>query len=219
MQTRSLNLASYIEHTLLKAEATARDVERLCVEAVEHQFLGVCVNPVFVAQACKRLERSSVRVITVVGFPLGASLPRAIAHEARCVVDEGAVEVDMVIPVGAALASDWDRVTAHVQAVREAIPGTALKVILETGYLDKGQIAAAAKAALKAAPEFLKTSTGFGPRGASVPDVQQLRALCPPDVGIKASGGIRTREFAAELIAAGATRLGTSSGVAIVTQG
>jgi deoxyribose-phosphate aldolase len=157
-------------------------------------------------------------VITVVGFPLGASLPQAIAHEAQCVVDAGAVEVDMVTPVGAALAAQWERVAEHVQAVRDAIAGTALKVILETGYLDSDQIVAAARAALAAGPDFLKTSTGFGPRGASVADVEQLRALCPPGVGIKASGGIRTRQFALDLIAAGATRLGTSSGVAIVTQ-
>lgn len=217
MQTGSPNLAGYIEHTVLKADATPRDIERLCEEAITHEFLGVCVNPVFVPQACKLLEGSAARVITVVGFPLGASLPQAIAHEARCVVEAGAVEVDMVIPVGAALAAQWERISHHVQAVREACPGAVLKVILETGYLSTEQIAEAARAALLASPQFLKTSTGFGPRGASVADVEQLRALCPPGVGIKASGGIRTRQFALELVAAGARRLGTSSGVAIVT--
>lgn len=217
MQMGSLNLAGYIEHTVLKADATARDIERLCAEAIAHQFLGVCVNPLFVAQARRLLESSAVRLITVVGFPLGASLPRAMAEETRAVLEAGAVEVDMVIPVGAALVGDWARVTEHVQTVRDACQGAALKVILETGYLDEEQIAGAARAALSASPEFLKTSTGFGPRGASLADVEQLRALCPAGVGIKASGGIRTRQFALDLVAAGATRLGTSSGVAIVT--
>jgi deoxyribose-phosphate aldolase len=156
-------------------------------------------------------------VVTVVGFPLGADLPNAMAHEARCVVEAGAVEVDMVIPVGAALAGEWNRVSEHVDAVREACPDAVLKVILETGYLTVDQVDKAARAALSASPQFLKTSTGFGPRGASVADVEQLKALCPAEVGIKASGGIRTRQFALDLVKAGATRLGTSSGVAIVT--
>jgi deoxyribose-phosphate aldolase len=212
-----LNLAGYIEHTLLKADATAADIQRLCAEAVEHQFLGVCVNPLFVAPARSWLKTTAVKLITVVGFPLGASLPRVLAHETSCVVQDGADEVDMVIPIGAALSSDWGRITEHVQAVREATQAVALKVILETGYLSAEQIEGAARAALLAGPNFLKTSTGFGPRGASLADVQQLRALCPPEVGIKASGGIRTRQFAMDLIAAGATRLGTSSGVALMT--
>jgi deoxyribose-phosphate aldolase len=217
MSAVSIDLASYIEHTVLKADATSDDVERLCAEAVAHKFFGVCVNPLFVARVCKWLERSKVRVVTVVGFPLGAGLPQTLAHEARCVVEAGAVEVDMVIPVGAALAGEWKRVADHVQAVREACPAAVLKVILETGYLTVEQVELAARAALSASPQFLKTSTGFGPRGASVADVEQLRVLCPPGVGIKASGGIRTRQFALELVQAGATRLGTSSGVAIVT--
>jgi deoxyribose-phosphate aldolase len=217
MSAASFDLASYIEHTVLKADATARDVERLCAEAVTHQFFGVCVNPLFVARARNWLESSAARVITVVGFPLGAGLPQAIAHEARCVVEAGAVEVDMVIPIGAALAAEWNRVGEHVQAVREACPDAVLKVILETGYLTVEQVEQAARAALAASPQFLKTSTGFGPRGASVADVEQLKALCPPGVGVKASGGIRTRQFALDLVTAGATRLGTSSGVAIVT--
>jgi len=213
------NLAQHIEHTLLKADATLRDIEQLCTEAVQHGFVAVCVNPIFLERARAFLEHSSVKLVTVIGFPLGATLPHVLAYEARAAVEAGAHEIDMVMPLGAALAGDWSRITDHVRAVREATPSCALKVILETGYLTAQQIERSAQAALLGSPHYLKTSTGFGPRGATVSDVTQLCALCPPSVAVKASGGIRTATDARALIAAGAARLGTSSGVAIVTEG
>jgi len=212
----SAQLAASIEHTRLAANTTRRDVEQLCSEALQHGFFGVCVNPLFVAAARAALGNSAPRVVTVVGFPLGATLPAVLAHETRQVLAAGAHEIDMVIPVGAALEGDFEQVTQHVQAVREASPSAVLKIILETGYFNSQQIEACAKAALRAHPQFLKTSTGFGPRGASLEDVRQLKALCPAGVGVKASGGIRTRDFALELLGAGATRLGTSSSIALL---
>jgi deoxyribose-phosphate aldolase len=218
MADLSAQLAASIEHTQLAASTTVRDVAQLCSEAVQHGFFGVCVNPLFVATAREALRNSASRVVTVVGFPLGATLPTALAHETREVLAAGAHEIDMVIPIGLALAGDFERVTQHVQAVREASPGAVLKVILETGYFNAQQIEHCARAALRANPQFLKTSTGFGPRGASVEDVKQLKALCPVGVGVKASGGIRLRSFALELLDAGATRLGTSSSIVLMSE-
>jgi deoxyribose-phosphate aldolase len=212
-----MDLASAIEHTLLRAEATPEAIERLCREATAHHFQGVCVNPVFVRRAVSTLLGSSVRVVTVVGFPLGASAPEALAFEARTAIEHGAHEVDMVIPIGLALAGSWRDVTAHVSKVRAATTGSVLKVILETGHFDEAALHRCAEAVLEAAPDFLKTSTGFGPRGASIRDIEIFKTLCPPSVGIKASGGIRTRAAALAMLEAGATRIGTSNGVAIVT--
>lgn len=213
-----MNLSPAIEHTLLRADATPEAIDRLCREAREHGFHGVCVNPIFVRQAALTLAGSSVRVVSVAGFPLGASVAENVAAEARSAIDQGAEEIDIVIPIGYALARDWREVTKHVAAVREATRGHALKVILETGYFSEAELARCAAAVLEAAPDFLKTSTGFGPRGASLRDVELLAALCPEGVRIKASGGIRDRAQAEAMINAGAVRIGTSHGVAIVTE-
>ena len=209
-------LAKYIDHTLLKPTATPAEIERLCREANEHYFYAVCVNPAFVTAAKKALGASPVRVAAVIGFPLGANAPQIKAAEAALAVSQGADELDMVIPVGRALAGDWDAVTADVRAVREAAPDAVLKVILETGYLDEAQIRRAAEAALAGGADFLKTSTGFGPRGASIEDVRLLAEAAGGEAKVKAAGGIRTREDAWKMIEAGASRLGTSSGVALV---
>ena len=212
-----LELAKYIDHTLLKPTATPPDIEQLCREADEHYFYAVCVNPAFVPVAKKALGASPVRVAAVIGFPLGANASQVKAAEAALAVAQGADELDMVIPVGLALAGDWQAVTADVRAVREAAPGAVLKVILETGYLSEEQIRRAAEAVLAGGADYLKTSTGFGPRGASLEDVRLLAEVAGGRAKVKAAGGIRSREDAWKMIEAGASRLGTSSGVALVS--
>ena len=219
MKGMDTELAKFIDHTLLKPEATPADIERLCREADGHYFYAVCVNPAFVPLARRTLGASPVRVAAVIGFPLGANAPQIKAAEAALAVSQGADELDMVIPVGRALAGDWDAVTADVRAVREAAPNAVLKVILETGFLDEAQIRRAAEAALAGGADFLKTSTGFGPRGASLEDVRLLAEVAGGKAKVKAAGGIRTREDAWKMIEAGASRLGTSSGVALVEGG
>ena len=214
-----LELAKYIDHTLLKPTATEADIERLCREADEHYFYAVCVNPAFVPAAKRALGTSPVRVAAVIGFPLGANASQVKAAEAALAVSQGADELDMVIPIGRALAGDWEAVTADVRAVREAAPNAVLKVILETGYLSEEQIRKAAEAALAGGADFLKTSTGFGPRGATLEDVRLLAEVAAGRAKVKAAGGIRTREDAWKMIEAGAERLGTSSGVALVSGG
>jgi deoxyribose-phosphate aldolase len=211
-------LAPLVEHTLLRPEATPDQVDRLCDEAVLHGFFGICVAPLYVARAARRLDGSAPVVVTVVGFPLGASVPAVTAAEAHRAAADGAAELDLVIPIGLALAGDLDAVRRTVAEVREAIPDRVLKVILETGHFAPAALRALARAVLAAGPDLLKTSTGFGPRGASVEDVALLAACGEGRVGVKASGGIRTLALARALVDAGATRLGTSSGPAIANE-
>ncbi|HVU05712.1 MAG TPA: deoxyribose-phosphate aldolase [Polyangiaceae bacterium] len=211
-----MDLAPYIEHTRLRADTTPADVDALCREAVQHRFGGVCVNPLFVPHAKRAVSGSAVRVVTVAGFPLGASHTSIRVAEARRAVEEGADDVDLVLPVGPALASDWTYVEDDVRAVREAIPRATLKVILETGHFDEAGITRATEICVLAGADFVKTSTGFGPRGASVRDVELMIVAAGGRARVKASGGIKTAREAIELISAGATRLGTSSGVSIL---
>ena len=211
-----MNLAPYIDHTLLKPTATPAEISQLCAEARKHKFFGVCVQPSYVQQAKAELSGSKVKVVTVVGFPLGVNLPETKALEAAQSVALGADEVDMVIHVGYAKAHDWQYIQNDVAAVRAAVPNHVLKVILETGHLNNAEIKAAAKAALAGGADFLKTSTGFGPRGASLEDVQILSKIASGKAQIKAAGGVRDTETALAMIAAGATRLGTSSGIQLV---
>jgi deoxyribose-phosphate aldolase len=211
-----MKVAAAIEHTRLGADTRPSDVERLCAEAQEYGFAGVCVNPVYVTLARRALPRGVV--VTVVGFPLGASLRDVDALATRRALDDGANEIDMVIPVGFALAGDLDAVTAHVGAVRAACGDAVLKVILETGYFGESELPQLARAALLGGADYLKTSTGMGPRGASEADVRCLAAVAAGaerTVRVKASGGIRDLEQAQSLLAAGAARLGSSSGVTI----
>lgn len=213
-----MNLARYIEQTLLKPEATPSDVEAHCLRAAGHGLFGVCVAPRFVTLARRSVAKSGLAVVTVVAFPFGASTSDVKAAEARRAVEDGADEIDMVMAIGDALADDFDAVEADVRAVREATAGRVLKVILETGYLTDARIDAAARASVRASADFVKTSTGYGPRGASVADIQRLARAVEGRAGVKASGGIRTREAALEMIRAGATRIGTSSGVEMVLE-
>jgi len=209
-------LGRAIEHTLLRASATPADVEQLAREAIEHDFWGVCVNPLHAARARSLLRGSPVRVVCPVGFPLGASVPEVVAREAERALADGADEIDMVIPLGLALGGELDAVTGAVATVRRAVGKQVLKAILETGFFGRSALEAVARAALAGGPDFLKTSTGFGPRGATVEDVELLVRWCSARARVKASGGIRTTREAKALLAAGATRLGTSAGVAIV---
>lgn len=211
-----MNLAPYIDQTLLKPTATPEEIGKLCAEAREHGFFGVCVQPSFVQQARLELQGHAVKVVSVVGFPQGVGLSATKALEAAQVAALGADELDMVIHLGLAKAHQWKQLEADVRAVRQAVPGRILKTILETGWLEPAEIRSAAEAAIAGGTDFLKTSTGFGPRGASLEDVKLLSKVAGGRVGVKAAGGVRDLATALAFIEAGATRLGTSSGVALV---
>jgi deoxyribose-phosphate aldolase len=218
------SLASYIDHTLLKPAATSVHIEQLCAEAREYGFASVCVNSRFVRLAVDVLADAAdgypVAVCSVIGFPLGAASTQAKAAEARFAVLEGARELDMVMAIGAAKAEEWDEVTddiaAVVEAAKTAEAGTLVKVIIECFLLTDAQKRAACEAAVSAGADFVKTSTGFLSEGATVGDVRLMREVVGPDVGVKASGGIRTAADAIRMIEAGATRIGTSNGIAII---
>ena len=210
------NLAKYIDHTLLKPEATAVDVERLCEEAKQHGFFSICINPSLVDWASGCLEGSSVKICTVVAFPLGAHETQIKVHETSCAIEQGAHEIDMVLNLGSLKSGLWNIVGADIAAVVEAARGRTVKVILETALLTNEEKALACRVSREAGAHFVKTSTGFGPHGATVEDVQLMRASVGNEFGVKASGGIRDYATAIQMIQAGATRLGTSAGVAIV---
>jgi deoxyribose-phosphate aldolase len=212
-----MDLSRYIEHTLLRPDATPEEVERHCREAVEHGLFAVCISPVYVALAKLCLRRAPVRIVTVAGFPFGSSTPFVKATEARQAVADGADEIDMVMSIGLALDGGWNAVEADVRTVRDAVKEPLLKVIIETGYFSPDEIVSAAEAVLGGGADFVKTSTGFGPRGASVADVELLSSTVRGRAQVKAAGGIRTAAAARELIEAGATRIGTSRGVELVT--
>ncbi|MGM0687964.1 MAG: deoxyribose-phosphate aldolase [Bacillota bacterium] len=212
----SFKLAGYIDHTLLKPEATGRDIVKLCKEAVEYSFYAVCINPSYVNTAVKELQGSPVKVCAVVGFPLGVTSTTVKAFEAVEAVDGGAEEIDMVIHVGALKEGSTRYVIDDLSAVVKAVKGKTVKVIIETGLLDKEEKITACRLVKESGAGFVKTSTGFGPGGATIADIQLMRETVGPDLGVKASGGIRTAKAAREMIEAGADRIGTSSGIAII---
>lgn len=217
MASETLNISRFIDHTLLKPEATPDQFDQLCSEAVTHRFYSVCVNSSWVAYCADRLRDSGVLVCSVVGFPLGAMTSSAKAFEARCAVEDGAREIDMVINIGKLKAGDLGYVEADIRAVRAECPeGVILKVIVETALLSDDEKARACEVAVAAGADFVKTSTGFSLHGATVADVALMRKTVGPSVGVKAAGGVRSLEDAEAMITAGATRLGTSSGVKIV---
>ena len=211
-----MNIAQYIDHTLLKADATVDDIVKLCNEADEHRFAAVCVNPVYIDLAAHILAGSGVRVATVVGFPLGATFTAAKALETCEAIHRKADEIDMVMNIAAARAGHWDAVADDIRQVVAAAAGKTVKVILETAFLTDDEKRRACEAAIVAGAGFVKTSTGFGPGGATVEDVRLMRTAVGDKAGVKASGGIRTRQQADLMIAAGATRLGTSAGVTLL---
>jgi deoxyribose-phosphate aldolase len=213
----SIDLAPLIDHTVLRPEATREDVERACAEAREYGFAGVCVRVEHVALVAKLLSGTRSRPISVVGFPSGAVGTDAKLAEARQAIAAGAEEIDMVIDLAALHRRDYAAVLRDVQAVVDAVRPHGVKAILETGVFRREQKAIAAALAKAAGAAFVKTSTGFGPGGATVEDVALLRSTVGVDTGVKASGGIRTAEDARRMVAAGANRLGMSASVAIVT--
>nr|PZN41774.1 MAG: deoxyribose-phosphate aldolase [Bacillota bacterium] len=213
------SLARLIDHTLLKPEATEEQIRRLCAEARHYGFAAVCVNPWWVPLCVQELKGTGVKVATVIGFPLGATTTEAKAFEARQAVEAGAEELDMVINVGALKSGHLDRVQEDIAAVVRAAAGRVVKVILETGLLTDEEKVTACRLAVAAGAHFVKTSTGFGPGGATVADVRLMRQTVGDQVGVKASGGIRDHATAVAMVEAGASRIGASSSVAIVTGG
>ena len=209
-------LASYIDHTLLKPDATRSQLEQLCAEAAEHQFSTVCVNGSRVELAYSLLEDSDVQVCTVVGFPLGAMDADAKRYETEAAVDAGASEIDMVMNVGRFKDGEHEYIVREIRDVVEAADDRVVKVILETCLLTNDEIAQACKLVAQAQAHFVKTSTGFGSAGATLEHVRLMRETVGQFCGVKASGGIRDAKTARAMIEAGATRIGTSSGVAIV---
>lgn len=214
-----MDLSSYIEHTLLKPDATSAQIKALCQEAIEHNFVGVCIPPYFIADAVKYLEQTSVKVITVVGFPMGYSAISAKVEEAKRAVDDNADEVDMVVNIAAVKDQKWAHVRNDIDSVTRAthLKGKIMKVILETGLLDNNEIRRLCDICVEVGVDYVKTSTGLNSQGATVEAVAFMKkCLVGTNLKIKASGGIRTTEFAEELIRAGASRLGTSAGVVII---
>jgi deoxyribose-phosphate aldolase len=215
------DLAGFIDHTLLKPDATAEEIDRMCREAAEYSFASVCVNPYWVRRVAEHLRGTGVATTSVIGFPLGATPPEIKAVEARRALREGADEIDMVMNVGALKSGDYRTVERDIAGVADACRerGAVCKVILETVLLTDEEKVVACRLAVKGKANFVKTSTGFGGGGATVYDVALMREAVGPRIGVKASGGIRTREEAEAMIAAGATRIGASAGIAIVSGG
>ena len=210
--------AKYIDHTNLKSTATKDDIIKLCSDAKEYGFASICVQSWFASLAKTELEGSDVKVCCTIGFPLGTNSSESKAFEAKNAVELGAEEIDMVVNAGAIKAGDWEYVEADIKAVKDAIAGKAiLKVIIEACLLTDDEKVKACKAAVSAGAEFVKTSTGFSTGGATVEDVKLMRDTVGPDIGVKAAGGIRTFEQAKAMIEAGASRIGASAGIAIVS--
>lgn len=213
-------MARWIDHTLLKPEATPQQVEKLCVEARQYAFASVCVNPVYVPLAHKLLAGSPVAVCSVVGFPLGATQAEAKAEETRLAILAGAQEIDMVVQVGLLKGGDYDAVAADIRGVVEMAHSQAalVKVILEMALLTRYEKIIGCLISQAEGADFVKTSTGFGPGGATLEDIDLMRRVVGPRMGVKAAGGVRTLADARALLQAGATRLGSSSGVKIIEE-
>lgn len=214
-----MTLNKYIDHTLLKPTATPTDIKNLCLEAKENKFYAICVNGSYVELAVSMLKDTDIKVAAVVGFPLGAMTQNIKIAEAKDCVSKGAVEIDMVINLGLLKAGHLKAVEDEIAAIKKAIgDDVVLKVIIETCYLSKEEKIAACKAAMNAKANFVKTSTGFGTGGATPEDVKLMKETVGSRLEVKASGGIKDRETALEYIELGASRLGTSAGIAIVTE-
>lgn len=212
------NLAAIIDHTLLKPETTESQIRKLCDEARQWRFASVCVNPRWVKVASEALAGCDVKVCTVIGFPLGANVTAVKVAEARQAISDGADELDMVISIGDLKAGDDEVVESDIRAVREAAGERIVKVIIEACLLTDEEKERACSLAVHAGADFVKTSTGFSKGGATVHDVALMRRVVGPEVGVKAAGGIRTREDALAMVAAGANRIGASAGVAICSE-
>ncbi len=212
------NIANMIDHTVLKAFSSKEDVVKICKEAKEHGFFSVCINPTHIELAKKELEGSSVKVCTVIGFPLGANTSEVKAFETKDAIKKGADEVDMVINIGALKDKNYDLVYNDIKSVVDASNKEALvKVIIETCYLDDEEKKIACELSVKASADYVKTSTGFGTGGSTPQDIALMRNVVGENVGVKASGGVRTTQDAIKVIDAGATRIGASSSISIAT--
>ncbi len=212
------NLADYIDHTILKPEAMEKDIQKVCEEAIEHGFKTVCVNSSNIGLVAQLLENQKPIPIAVVGFPMGAAISSVKAFEAKEAIKAGAKEIDMVINLGALKAKDYRKVLVDIQAVVDAARPYPVKVIIETSSLNEDEKITASALAKAAGAAFVKTSTGFAEGGALAEDVELIRRIVGDDVGVKASGGVKTREDVNKMIAAGANRIGASASVDIVTQ-
>ena len=211
-----MGLNKYIDHTILKATASSSDVQKLCEEAIEHEFYSVCVNGCYVADAKQLLQGTDVKVAAVVGFPLGAMTTAAKVFEAKEAVENGASEIDMVINVAKLKDGEFEYVENEIRQIKEAIGDNVLKVIIETCYLTDEEKVKACELSLVANADFVKTSTGFGTGGATYEDVKLMKSVVGDNAKVKASGGVRDKETAQKYVELGAERLGTSSGIDIV---
>ena len=211
-----MGLNKYIDHTILKATASSSDVQKLCEEAIEHEFYSVCVNGCYVADAKQLLQGTDVKVAAVVGFPLGAMTTAAKVFEAKEAVENGASEIDMVINIAKLKDGEFEFVENEIRQIKEAIGDNVLKVIIETCYLTDEEKVKACELSLAAKADFVKTSTGFGTGGATYEDVKLMKSVVGDNAKVKASGGVRDKETAQKYVDLGAERLGTSSGIEIV---
>ena len=211
-----MGLNKYIDHTILKATASSSDIQKLCEEAIEHEFYSVCVNGCYVADAKHLLQGTDVKVAAVVGFPLGAMATAAKVFEAKEAVENGASEIDMVINIAKLKDGEFEFVENEIRLIKEAIGDNVLKVIIETCYLTDEEKVKACELSLAAKADFVKTSTGFGTGGATYEDVKLMKSVVGDDAKVKASGGVRDKETAQKYVDLGAERLGTSSGIEIV---
>ncbi len=211
-------LASFFDHTLLKPYTTEKDIKRVCAEAVKYGFYGVCVPPCYVKYAKKLLEKSKVKVVTVVGFPLGYSAPETKVYEARKAIKDGCDEIDMVINISKLKSKSYSYLENEIRKVVEAVKGKIVKVIIETCYLTREEKEVICKLAVKAGAQFIKTSTGFGPEGAKEEDIKLISEIVKGKAKIKAAGSIRTLNKALKMIKAGAARIGSSSSVKIMEE-
>lgn len=216
IEVKPEDIANMIDHTLLHAYATEKDVIKLCEEAKDNKFFSVCVNPGMVKISKENLEGSEVKIATVIGFPLGATSSKSKAEESKIAVSDGADELDMVINIGWLKARQYDKVLEDIKAVVKASGDKLVKVIIETCYLDKTEKIAACVLSKMAGAEFVKTSTGFGTAGATEEDVSLMKFVVGEDMEVKASGGIRDFEKASKMVKSGATRIGASSGIKII---
>lgn len=211
------NIEKYIDHTILNADATKSDIKKICNEAIKYNFKTVCIHPYWIPFAKKELDGTEVGITTVIGFPLGVNATEVKAFEAKQAVKDGANEVDMVINIGALKSRKYKLVSKDIKAVINAVNKKIIvKVIIETALLTKEEKIAASELSKQAGADFVKTSTGFSTGGASVEDIKLMRATVGPNIGVKASGGVRSYEDAVAMIEAGATRIGASSSVEIV---
>ncbi len=214
----SQSIATTIDHTNLKAQATSKDIQKLCEEAIQHQFFSVCIHPVFVLEAGKQLQNTNVKVVTVVGFPLGANTTETKVFETVDAIDNGAQEIDMVLSIGKLKANRLDEVYQDIQTIVQQAGEIPVKVILETCALTHEEKIKACILSQLSGATFVKTSTGFGESGATVEDIQLMKKIVGTTMGVKASGGIKSFESAKKMLGAGADRLGTSNSVSIIKE-